>query len=108
MKSFIIAIIFLVIGGAVGGFLALSVGKGVGAGAGLVVGTQAGACMAVEAAKERGLLSGQQINQVIADTVGKIKGKSTPKPDAPIQWVGNEADCAKMVAEMEKPAKSQK
>ena len=32
-----------------------------GAGAGLVVGSQAGACLAVEAAKDRGLLTAEQI-----------------------------------------------
>ncbi len=102
MKSFLIAVIFLVIGGAVGGFLALSVGTGLGAGAGILVGLQQGACLAVEGAKERGMLTSQQIDQLIGETVGKIKSKSEPKPDSPIQWVSSEADCAKMVAELHK------
>jgi hypothetical protein len=72
-----------------------------------MVGAQAGACLAVEAAKERGMLTAEQINQLIGDTVGKIKGKAEAKPDAAMQWVSSETDCAKMVAEMQKTAKGQ-
>jgi hypothetical protein len=42
MKGFLIAVIFLIIGGAAGGFLAMGVGTGFGAAAGIAVGSQAG------------------------------------------------------------------
>ena len=44
MNTAIIAIVFLLIGGAIGGFLAL----GMGSVTGFVAGSQAGACLAVE------------------------------------------------------------
>ena len=105
MKTAIIAIVFLLIGGAVGGFLAL--GYGAGMGAGIVVGSQAGACLAMESAKDQGLLSAEQIDQALAGAIGKIKGKAQLPPDAKFQWVGNEADCAAMIAELETAAQSQ-
>jgi hypothetical protein len=100
MKTALIAIVFLLIGGAVGGFLALGFGAGLGAGAGIVVGSQAGACLAVESAKDQGLLSAEQIDQVLAGAIGKIKGKAELPPDAEPQWVGTAADCAAMIAEL--------
>ena len=100
MKTALIAIVFLLIGGAVGGFLALGFGAGMGAGAGIVVGSQAGACLAVESAKDQGLLSAEQIDQVLAGAIGKIKSKSELPPDAEPQWVGTAADCAAMIAEL--------
>ena len=72
-----------------------------------IVGSQAGACLAVESAKDKGLLSAEQIDQVLAGAIGKIKGKAQPPPDAKFQWVGNEADCAAMIAELETAAQSQ-
>ena len=100
MKTALIAIVFLLIGGAVGGFLALGFGAGMGAGAGIVVGSQAGACLAVESAKDQGLLSAEQIDQVLAGAIGKIKSKSELPPDAEPKWVGTAADCAAMIAEL--------
>jgi hypothetical protein len=103
MKTAIILIVSLLIGGAVGGFL----GLGMGSVTGIVVGSQAGACLAVETAKDQGLLTAEQVDQVIAGAIGKIKDKAAQPPDAELQWVGSEADCAKMVAELEKAAQSQ-
>jgi hypothetical protein len=108
MKTAIVGIVFLLIGAAVGGFLAFGFGTGMGAGTGILVGSQAGACLAVETAKDKGLLTGEQIDQVLGAAIGKIKGQAEPPPDAPFQWVGSEADCAKMIAEMAKAAPSQK
>ena len=106
MKTAIIAIVFLLIGGAVGGYLALGYGAGMGAGAGIVVGSQAGACLAMESAKDQGLLSAEQIDQVLAGAIGKIKGKAQVPPDAEFEWVGSEADCAAMIAELATAARS--
>ena len=106
MKTAIIAIVFLLIGGAVGGYLALGYGAGMGAGAGIVVGSQAGACLAMESAKDQGLLSAEQIDQALAGAIGKIKGKAQVPPDAEFEWVGSEADCAAMIAELATAARS--
>ena len=55
MKTFILAIIFLLIGGAIGGFVGFGFGTGMGAGGGLIVGTQAGTCLALGAARDKGI-----------------------------------------------------
>jgi len=106
MKTAIIAIVFLLIGGAIGGYMALGYGAGMGAGAGIVVGSQAGACLAMESAKDQGLLSAEQIDQALAGAIGKIKGKAQVPPDAEFEWVGSEADCAAMIAELATAARS--
>lgn len=105
MKSFIIAIVFLVIGAVVGGFVALSIGTGMGAGAGIIVGSQAGACLAVEAAKDQGLLTAEQVDEVLSGAMKKITGGAELPPQAKV--VGSEADCAKMVAELKDAMRSQ-
>ena len=107
MKTALIAIVFLLIGGAVGGFLALGFGAGMGAGAGIVVGSPAGACLAVESANDQGLLSTEQIAQVLAGAIGKIKSTAEIPPDAEPQWVGTAADCAAMIAELATAAQNQ-
>ena len=105
MKSFIIAIVFLLIGAALGGIVALSIGTGMGAGAGIVVGSQAGACLAVEAAKDRGLLTADQIDEVLNAAVTKISGGAKLPPE--VKLVGSEGDCDKMIADLQQAVQSQ-
>jgi hypothetical protein len=105
MKTTIIAIVFLLIGAAVGGYLALGVGAGMGAGAGIVVGSQAGACLAVEAAKDLGLLTAEQVNEVLNGAVAKIADGAKFPPEAKL--IGGEADCAKVVADLKNGVQSQ-
>ena len=97
MKGFIIALIFLIIGGVAAGFLAL----GVGTAAGIAVGSQAGVCLAMETAKNDGLLTAEQVDKVIADTVNTIRGKSSADVASELEWISSENDCADMVAKME-------
>jgi hypothetical protein len=97
MKGFLIAVIFLVIGGAVAGFVAL----GIGSAAGIAVGSQAGVCLAMETAKNDGLLTAEQVDKVIADTINTIRGKSSADAAKDIEWISSEQDCADMVAKME-------
>ena len=101
MKGFLMAVIFLIIGAAAGGFIAMGVGAGFGAAGGLIVGSQAGVCFAMETAKSDGLLTAEQIDKVIADTVGKIRSKSSADAASDIEWISSEKDCADMVAKME-------
>ena len=97
MKGFIIAVIFLIIGGVATGFLAL----GVGTAAGIAVGSQAGVCLAMETVKNDGLLTAEQVDKVIADTVNSIRGKSSADVASELEWISSEKDCADMVAKME-------
>jgi Tfp pilus assembly protein PilW len=101
MKGFLIAVIFLVIGGIAGGLLALGTGAGLGAAGGLIVGSQAGVCFAMETAKNDGLLTAEQVDKIIVDTVSTIRGKSSAGAAKDIEWIGSEKDCADMAAKME-------
>ena len=105
VKSFIIAVVFLLIGAVAGGFVALSIGTDMGTGAGLVVGSQAGACLAVEAAKDRGLLTAEQIDEVLNGAIAKIAGGAELPGKAKL--VGSEADCAKMIADLQEEVRKQ-
>jgi hypothetical protein len=97
MKGFIIAVIFLLIGGAVAGFLAL----GVGTATGIAVGSQVGVCMAMETAKNDGMLTAEQVDKVIADTISTIRDKPSADVATEIEWISSEKDCADMIAKME-------
>ncbi len=59
---------------------------------------------AVESAKDQGLLTAKQVDQILGAAIGEIKGESKPPPDTPFQWVQNEADCAEMVAKLKQGA----
>ncbi|MEA3277215.1 MAG: hypothetical protein U9Q81_18395 [Pseudomonadota bacterium] len=105
MKSFIIAIVFLVIGGVVGGFVALSVGTGLGAGVGVATGLQAGACSTLEAAKARGLVTDEQFDEVLGAAMAQIADLGELPPDAAL--AGTAAECAKVIAGLQQAGESQ-
>jgi hypothetical protein len=102
MKTAILAIVFLLIGGVIGGLLGVRYGAGMGAGGGLVVGSQAGACLALQTARDKGILSSGQVDTLIRDTVGKIKARTPLASDPNVPWVGSEADCGRMIAQMDR------
>lgn len=69
-----------VLGGILGLFGGGLVGTGLGAGAGIVTGMQAGACLTVEAAKDKGFIRADQVEQIFA-AAAVLK-------DAPLQRLG--------------------
>jgi hypothetical protein len=101
MKTAILAVVFLLIGGAIGGYVGVGFGTGMGAGGGLVMGSQAGACLAAQAARGRGILSAAQADAVIQDTIAMLKARTPLAGDQHLRWVTGEADCARMIAEMD-------
>jgi hypothetical protein len=92
MKGFLL---FLV-GGIVGAVATFFVAVGVGAGAGIVTGVKAGACLTVEAAKEQGLISQDQVNQVLTAAAKQIADSGTEVPDI----TGGDAACQTFIAEL--------
>ena len=99
MKTFFTMLIPFVIGGVIGGFLALVFGSVGGGVADLVVGS----CVTVETAKEAGLLSGPQADQLVKDTIAKINTKADQLGKKGFEW--GEADCARLVADLDKMGK---
>ncbi len=105
MRATIMALVFLLIGAAVGGVLAIGFGAGMGAASGLVMGAQAGVCLAAETARAQKLLDQATLDSLIATTIGQIRAKSAAIPaEAGIEWVADASGCAKLVAKFSQGA----
>jgi hypothetical protein len=102
VKTFLIALVFLIIGGIVGGFLALAVGAGLGAGAGIVTGFEAGACSTLMAAKDQGLITEEQFGQVLGDAARKIADRGELPPETDL--ADTAADCEQVMAKLQEAA----
>ncbi|NEX20630.1 hypothetical protein G3480_09965 [Thiorhodococcus mannitoliphagus] len=98
MRAVIMALVFLLIGIAVGGVLAVGFGAGMGAAGGLLMGAQAGVCLAADTARSQGTLDAAAQDEMIAASVAKIRAKSSAAPlDTGIDWVKDAAGCAKLL-----------
>ena len=96
----IIAIACLIVGGIGGAVLGGGAGTGLSIVAGLLSGSQAGVCLAVETAKEQGILAQDKANTLVSATIGKIKSVLPANVVQGITWMTNEQDCANKVAEL--------
>lgn len=101
MKGFLLFVAGLAVG-VVAMFLLAPVVLGVGAGVGIVTGLKAGACLTVEAAKERGFITAAQVDEVLRAAGKQIASSSDMKDEVALS--GGDAECAKVVAEMKKAA----
>ncbi len=98
MKTTIIALIFLLIGGSIGGILAVGFGAGMGAARGMVIGAQTGVCLAAETAGKQGLADPGALDGVIAAAIADIRAQSAAVPtEAEMEWIANSADCRKLL-----------
>ena len=95
MKTFFTMLIPFIVGGVIGGFLALVFGAVGGGVAGLV----AGSCVTVETGKQQGILSTQQADKLVRDTVLRINVNAGRLGKKRFEW--GEADCARLVADIE-------
>ena len=68
MKGFLI----FIAGAIIGAVVTFGIATGLGAGAGIATGMQAGACLTVEAAKEKGFVTAEQVNEILADAGKQI------------------------------------
>lgn len=103
MKTFILALIFLLVGSAIGGFLALYFGYGLGAAQGLMVGSQAGVCVGLEVAEEKSLLTeaGQRDGFITAG-IAKIRDKSgAVTTQTGLQWISSAEECRNIIRQLE-------
>ena len=94
MKTFVIALVFLIIGGSVAAFLALGIGTSMGVGTGLA----AGACATLQAARDQGLVSDAQADQVLSAAVATLTGGVELPPEAKL--AATAADCKRGLAEL--------
>jgi len=97
-KTIITLIIGLVVGGA--GALVFGGGAlmGVGAGAGIATGLSAGICSTVTAAEELGIMTAEQVDEVLTKAALDATGQASLTDDQKI--VGSKAQCDEFMAQL--------
>jgi hypothetical protein len=97
MKNFLMFLLGAIVGGIATIILASGWFTGIGAGVGVATGLQAGVCLAVEAAKDEGLITAEQVDQVLNAT-----GKQLAADDfaGNAATTGGNLDCEKVIAKL--------
>jgi hypothetical protein len=104
MKSALLVIVGIVVGAVATLILTSGLFAGIGAGAGIVTGLKAGACLTVEAAKQRGFITSEQVNEVLALAGKQISSSANVNAGEQAHFAGGDAECAKVVADLKKAA----
>lgn len=102
MKSFLLVVVGMVLGGALSLLLASGALTGLGAGAGIVTGLKAGACLTVEAAKDKGYVTSEQVDELLNAAAAQIAGEKLANETL---LTGGDAACQKVVEELKQAAK---
>lgn len=101
MKNILLLVVGAVLGGIASFILTSGLVLGVGAGAGIATGLKAGACLAVEAAREEGFITAEQVDDVFAGISEQLDSKGIPNVEKPN---GSDAECRDVVAQMKSTA----
>jgi hypothetical protein len=101
MKNFFIFLLGAITGGIACLVLASGYLTGIGAGVGIATGYQAGVCLAVEAARSEGLITAEQVDQVLNATGTQLTSEKFTDPAPP---PGEKPDCEKVLANLRQPA----
>jgi len=101
MKSALLVVVGIVIGGVLSFLLAPAV-VGVSAGVGVATGLTAGACLTVEAAKQKGFITAEQVNEVLL-AAGELISASASADSKPT-LTGGDAECQRVVTDLKKAA----
>ena len=75
---------------------------GIGAGAGVATGLAAGACSALESAKDQGLVTDARFDEVLRRAVAKIAGNVQLPQEAELT---DTAECEQVMAELQQAAR---
>ena len=103
MKKFLLVVLGFVLGTIVTIFFSSTILTGIGAGVGVATGIKAGACLTVEAAKERGFITSDQVDEVLRAAIKQIVDTDLGEEDA---LSGADAECEKVVSELKNAAKN--
>lgn len=99
MKSAILVLVGIAVGVLVSMLLAPVV-VGVGAGAGVATGLKSGACLTVEAAKAKGFITAEQVDEVLR-TAGDLIS-DTARSEEKVLLTGGDAECVKIIDDLKK------
>lgn len=107
MKGLLLFLLGGTLGGVAGVLGGGLIGTGVGAGAGIATGMQAGACLTIEAAREKGLISAGQVDEIfaaaaqsMAATAGDLQAGTEWKADG--DFADTDAECRALVARLQR------
>ena len=103
MGKSLIGVAGLIIGLVVGGVFGGAIMGGTAAGIGIATGASAGICMTVQAAEEEGLLTAEEIDQVLARAAADAAALSGA--DAPGEIVGSSEDCTEVLQRISESAR---
>ncbi|MBB95071.1 MAG: hypothetical protein CML68_10760 [Rhodobacteraceae bacterium] len=97
MSRILLSALFLLIGCAVG-FFGSNVVTGAALGVGIATGASAGICMTIGAADAEGLLTPEEIDQVMTRAAADMAGLTGDAPSSAL--VGAREDCAKVMDQL--------
>ena len=105
MKGLLLFLLGGLLGGVAGVLGGGLIGTGVGAGAGIATGMQTGACLTIEAAREKGLITAGQVDEIfaaaaqsLAAAAGDLTGES--EQSAGSDLADTDAECRAFVAQL--------
>lgn len=101
MKSFLLVLFGVVIGGAIGFFAFTGIGAGLGAGVGIVTGLKAGACLTVEAAKEKGFITAEQVAEVLQAASQQLSSVAKAE-ETDTSLTGGDAECMDVLEDLKR------
>lgn len=105
MRSFITFVVGALIGSVATFFLASGFLTGIGAGAGIVTGLKSGACLTAEAAKAKGYITAEQVDELLTAAAQQIAVEKLASETA---LTGGDAACQKVIADLKKAAAAAK
>ena len=102
MKNFLLVVVGAIIGGIATFILASPLLTGVGAGVGVATGLKAGACLTVEAAKDKGLITSEQVAEVLQAAGGQLATTDVSSDGSGFKL--DDAACQKVIADLKNAA----
>jgi hypothetical protein len=100
MKSFLLLVIGAILGGIATFILASPVMTGLGAGVGIATGLKSGACLTVEAAKDKGFITTEQVGEVLIAAGEQLATTDVRADESGFKL--DDAECQKVVADLKK------
>jgi len=101
LKTFLLLVFGAVIGAVITFVVASGLLLGVGAGAGIVTGLKAGACLTAEAAKAKGYITAQQVDELLTAAAKQVASQKLAEESA---FTGSDAACQKVIDELKSAA----
>jgi len=101
MKSFLLVLVGVILGAVLTFVAASGVLIGAGAGAGIVTGLKAGACLTAEAAKSKGYITADKVDELLTEAAKQVANQKLADASA---FTGSDAACQKVIEDVRNAA----